>query len=150
MQAQQAPVIPEGLELVTPKDFEKVQPLVVEVSNWLITTPLDKDPEQRKKLNTFLWKWISGTPVFIVDISDNLTRLYARNVQLLNIFLAGYALEYIRDPAAYTDQAASRAGIYAMMDVYKKEVEIKKNKEMDKLLHMSPTDQEAYIQKKFP
>ncbi len=150
LQAQQMPEIPDEIELTTTQDFAKIQPLVEEVANWLIQSPLDKDSDQRKKANAFLWKWISGTPEFTVDISDAVTKLYNRNVQLLNIFLAGYARNYTQNPAAYTDQAAYRAGIYAMMDVYKRGIAIKKNKEMEKLIHLPAAEQEAYIQKKFP
>ncbi|MBS1729196.1 MAG: hypothetical protein JSS67_00315 [Bacteroidetes bacterium] len=150
LKAQSAPQIPGNLELRTDQDFEAAEPLVIESSNWLNTTNLDQYIQERKKVNEFIWKWVSGTPAFTIDISDELTRLYENNIQLLSIFLANYARYYIQNKSTFTNVAASREGIYAIIAVYNKGIGIKKTKAMEKIVHYTPTELEKYIEAKFP
>ncbi len=147
--AQVLPQIPENAEMLTAKDFETAEPILIESSNWLINTDLDKYIPERKKVNEFVWKWVSGTPALTIDITDDLTKLYENNIQLLNIFLAAYASYYIQHKTNFSNFSASREGIHAMISVYSKGVEIKKNKRMEKLTHLSPAELEAYIIERF-
>lgn len=149
LKAQDSLPVPENINMRTDKDFENAEPFVLESANWLIQTDLDKNIQDRKKVNEFVWKWISGTPAFTLDITDNLTKLYENNIQLLNIFLAVYASNYIRHKTEFSNLSASRDGIEAMIQIYKKGIDIKKNKEMEKISHMPKADLETYISIKF-
>ncbi len=149
LKAQQVPQIPENGDMITTEDFEAAEPLVIECSNWLINTDFDKYTSERKKVNEFVWKWVSGTPALTIDITDDLTKLYENNIQLLNIFLAAYASYYIQHKTEFTNLSASRKGIQAMIIVYKRGIGIKKNKYLEKISHMPPAEFEAYISAKF-
>ncbi len=143
------PQIPENTDMRTKDEFEASEPLVIESSNWLINTDLDKYTQERKKVNEFVWKWVSGTPALNIDITDELTKLYENNIQLLNIFLAAYASYYIQHKTDFSNLAASREGIHAMIIVYNKGIGIKKNKQLEKISHMPPAELEGYIVAKF-
>ncbi len=149
VKAQESLPIPENINMQSDKDFENAEPFVIESANWLIHTDLDKNIPDRKKVNEFVWKWISGTPAFTLDITDNLTKLYENNIQLLNIFLAVYASYYIQHKTDFNNLSASRDGIHAMIQVYKKGIGIKKNKEMEKISRMPVAELEAYISTRF-
>ncbi len=149
VKAQQLPQIPENAAMRTTEDFEAAEPLVIESATWLINTDLDKYPQERKKINEFVWKWVSGTPALTIDITDELTKLYENNIQLLNIFLAAYAGYYIQHKTDFSNLAASREGIHAILLVYNKGKEIKKNKQMEKISRLPPAELEAYIVEKF-
>lgn len=149
LKAQQIPQIPENADMRTKADFEAAEQLVLESSNWLTQTDLDKYTQDRKQVNEFVWKWVSGTPALTIDITDELTKLYENNIQLLNIFLAAYSSYYIRHKTDFTNLSASREGIHAMILVYNKGIEIKKNKYLEKISHLPPAELEAYISARF-
>ena len=143
------PQIPENADMRTKEDFEAAEPLVLESSNWLTNTDLNKNTQERKKVNEFVWKWVSGTPALTIDITDELTKLYNNNIQLLNVFLAAYSSYYIRHKTDFTNLSASREGIHAMILVYNKGIDIKKNKHLEKISHLPPAELEAYISARF-
>ena len=141
--------LPQNIELKTKEDYVKFETTVIDAAKWLEQTDLDKEGDKRKQINAFVIQWITGTPTLTVNINEQLAKLYGKNVQLLAIYLASYARNVIELKEASSKLTATKAGLVSMMNVYKKGIEISKNKELDKIIKMTDSELDSYIVDKF-
>ena len=147
--AQAAFELPQNIELNAKEDYTKYEPVVVEAAKWLEATDLDKDAQKRQEINDFVLQWVSGSSTVSVDITPQLSKIYGKNTQLIGIYLASYSRNFIENRSTATKLTAAKAGIISMMNVYKKDIRIIKNKEMDKLIKFSDSELQAYVAEKF-
>ncbi len=144
-QSQATFEVPQNVELQSAEDFAKYAPAIVEAAKWLEQTDLDKETEKRQQANEFVIQWISGNQDMSVDVTGQLGRLYDGNEQLLPVYLANYARNFLENKSA-TKLTAKAAGLSAMMNVYGKGIAIKKNKEMDKAIKIAGSGSiDAYV-----
>ena len=141
--------LPPNIELKVKDDYTKYEPTVVAAAKWLEETDLDKDAQKRQDVNAFVLQWISGSPTVSVDITTNLSKIYGKNPTLIGIYLASYSKHFIENRSSATKLTAAKAGILSMMNVYKKDIRIIKNKEMDKLIRFSNSELDDYVAGKF-
>lgn len=134
-----------AIELKTKDDYTKYEPTLIEATQWLETTDLDKEEDKRKKVNAFVVQYVSGTPAFSVEIGGGLMKLFEKNDQLMFLYLAGYARYALENKATPDKKKSITAGLGSMMTVYKKGIKISKNKEMEKVLKLSDSELENYI-----
>lgn len=149
-QAQTSFEIPQNITLKTPADFAKYESAVVDASMWLETTDLDKEVSKRQEVNSFLIQWISGSPTVTVDVTEALQKIYGENTQLLAIYLASYSRYIIQNKENGNKSGAIKAGLLSMISVYKKNIAIIKNKEMDKVIKLNDENKlDDFIKNKF-
>ena len=85
-----------------------------------------------------------------MDISEQLGKIYGKNIQLLGLYLASYTRKVLENKSTATKFSATKAGLISMMNVYKKGIEISKSKEMDKLIKLTDDNKlDDYINDKF-
>jgi hypothetical protein len=85
-----------------------------------------------------------------VDISEQLGKIYGKNIQLLGLYLGSYTRKVLENKSTATKFSATKAGLISMMNVYKKGIEISKSKEMDKLIKLTDDNKlDDYINDKF-
>ncbi|MES2543907.1 MAG: hypothetical protein V4548_03410 [Bacteroidota bacterium] len=137
---------PNNLELKTASDFTKYEKDIVQAEKWLEETDLNKEIDKRKEINGFVLQWISGSPTVSVEINDALGKIYGENNQLLALYLASYARNYIELKDKATNLTAAKAGILSMINVYKKGIDVIKSSEMDKVIKLEKENKlDAYI-----
>jgi hypothetical protein len=147
--AQKEFEVPQSVELKTKDDYAKYETAIIEAAKWLEETDLNKEADKRQQVNSFIIQWISGSPTVSVDITEQLAKVYGKNVQLLALYLASYSKEYLENKNTATKFSATKAGLISMMNVYKKGIEISKSKEMDKLIKMTSDNKlDEYINNK--
>jgi hypothetical protein len=146
--AQTSFELPQNPVLKEKEDYARYEPIMVNAAKWLEQTDLDKEPDKRKEVNAFVLKWITGSPTVNVDLSDQLGRIYGQNYQLLAIYLAGYARNMIENKNSPTKFAAIKAGLMSMIRVYKKGIQITPNKEMNKIIRLTDSELDGYINEK--
>ena len=150
VQAQTTFEVPENPELRTKQDFIKYEPAMIQAAKWLEETDLNQEAEKRKKVNAFVVQYISDCPTIKVTVDDALVKVYDKNSQLLSIYLANYAKEFIEHKTTATKFSATKAGLLSMMAVYSKKIDMVKSKELDKLINLQEVNLlDDYIKDKF-
>ena len=140
--------VPKNVVLQSDTDFEKYEKDVIDAAKWLEQTDIDKQVEKRQEVNAFVIKWISGSPTISAEINENLGKIYSENNQLLALYLASYARNYLELKGAATKQTAVKAGLTSMINVYKKGIDITKSKEMEKVIKLNEENKlDDYIAK---
>ncbi len=149
-QSQTTFEVPKNVILKSDPDFEKYEKDVIDAAKWLEETDINKQVEKRQEVNAFVIKWISGSPTISVEVNDSLAKIYGENNQLLALYLASYTRNYLELKSQATKQTAIKAGLISIMNVYKKGIDIKKNKEMEKVIKLNEQNKlEDYIAKHF-
>lgn len=148
--AQPAYNLPQNLKFTTTLDYEKYEPDIIAAAKWLEETDLNKETGKRKDINAFVSQWIIGTPVVSVRLSAQLQEIYGKNGALMIIYIASYSSYYILNKSEATEFAATKAGLKSIMFVYQKRIDIKKSKEMERLIKATAENKlDVYISDKF-
>lgn len=141
--------VPQNVELNAKDDYAKYETDMINAAKWLEETDLNKEADKRQQVNAFVLKWITGSPTVNVEISKQLGKIYDNNIQLLGIYLASYARNYLENKSTATTFSATKAGLLSMMNVYKKGIEISKSKEMEKVIKLADENKlDEYINDK--
>jgi hypothetical protein len=140
--------VPQNVTLKVAEDYPKYETEVVNAAKWLEETDLNKETDKRQKVNAFVLQWASGSPTVSLEINEQLGKIYGDNAQLLGMYIASYCRHYIENKSSATKFSATKAALISMMNVYKKKIDIKKSKEMEKILKLSDTELDAYIKEK--
>ncbi len=138
-------VLPDSIALNSKSDYLKYEKTIINASKWIQETDLDKEYDKRSQINTFLLKWVEGSPNVSVIISPALAKIYGKNNQLLIVYMAGFAANEIQHNYYSNKQASIFSGVKAMIAVYRKGILIKKSSEMEKLLKISDSEIVNYI-----
>ena len=142
--------VPQNVELSSKDDYAKYEPAIIDAAKWLEATDLDKEADKRKEVNSFVLRWVSGSPTISIDITEKLAKLYGKNAQLLGIYLASYARDFLENKNTATRFSATKAALTSMMNVYKKGIDISKSKEMEKLIKLTDENKlDDYISENF-
>jgi hypothetical protein len=141
---------PQKIELKTKDDYAKYETTIVEAAKWLEATDLDKEADKRKQVNTFVLEWVSGSPTINIDITEQLAKIYGKNVQFIAIYMSSYSADFIENKTSATKFTATKAGLISMMNVYKKGIDISRSKEMEKLIKLTSENKlDEYIHDNF-
>lgn len=142
--------VPQNVAMNTEADYAKYEKAIIDAAKWLETTDLNKETGKRQEVNAFVVQWITGSPTVTVDINENLGALFENNTQLLGIYLASYTSNFLEQKSVATKFSAVKAGLTSMMSVYKKGIEINKNKTMDQLIKLTAEQKlDQYINEHF-
>lgn len=142
--------VPANYELVVKEDYAKYEADIIAASKWLEETDLDRDEDKRKEVSAFVMKWIIGSPTVTIDLSEKISKIYGKNTSLLINYMAAYSAYCLQNKSSATKPAATKAGLISMMNAYKKDINIKKSKEMEKLIKLTEENKlEEYIAENF-
>jgi len=141
--------LPQDIELKTKEDYTRFEGTLVEAAKWLEQTDLDKEIEKRKLVNAFVLQWVTGSSTVTVDIGTQLAKIYGKDFQLLGLYLASYAKDVIENKSLSNKFTATKAGLTSIMNVYKKGIQVSKNKELDKIIKLTDGELDGYIISKF-
>jgi len=149
VEAQSNFTLPENIQLHTKEDYARYENTVKESAIWLEKADLDKEREKRTEVNNFIVKWTTGSPQVSILINPELVKLTERNPDLLIIYMANFSKCILENKAEPNTLKASKEGIISIMNVYKRGLSVKKNKVMENLIKLSPTDWDAYMVEHF-
>ena len=142
--------VPSDVQLNVKEDYAKYEPAIIAATNWLESNPLDKEPDKRKEVSAFVMKWIIGSPSVNVSLTEQLQKLYGKNASLLIIYMGSYTRHFLENKTTATQFSGTKAGLISMMTVYKKDIDITKSKEMEKLIKLTEENKlDEYITEKF-
>jgi len=142
--------VPANYQLNVKEDYAKYEADIITAAKWLEEIDLDRDEDKRKEVSSFVMKWIIGSPSVSVELSEKIMNLYNKNDKILINYMAAYSAYWLQNRSTATKPAAVKAGLISMMNVYKKDIQIKKNKEMGKLIKLTEEGKlDQYIAENF-
>jgi hypothetical protein len=134
--------VPRDYVLAEKEDYSKYEKDIIACANWLENTPLGTEADKHKEANVFFMKWLKGSPSVNISISEDYVLKYTEdNPDLLIIFLAGYTRYALENSNNKEIQDCFYEGYKSMINVYKKGVGVKKDKNLDKLVKMFDKDE---------
>ncbi len=141
--------VPENYVLIKVEDYAPYEKDVIACVNWLQETPVNESGSIRVEVNTFLMKWLSGSPNVHVEIKPEVVTFMGTNPDLLMIFIGSWA-KYSLETKEYDDKyGGSLAGIEAVIAYYKTNRKIlKKDRNVEKYVKMKDKGKlEKYLKK---
>lgn len=127
--------VPVNYKLVTPADFDKYEPQIIETVDWLQDTPWATEVQKQREATAFLFKWIQGTPTITMELMPMLMNITSRNNKLMAIFIGAYTKYAIQHPG-YLKDDANTAAVKALLAKYKAEPAHSKDLEIERLIKL--------------
>jgi len=84
-------------------DYKVADSFVLIATNYLLTTPFDKDDIGRLKSLQFVIKWMSGTPDYTFTLDEAATKIMKGSDDLLGIYMAAMSKFSLENKAASKD-----------------------------------------------
>ncbi|MFT6716871.1 MAG: tetratricopeptide (TPR) repeat protein, partial [Saprospiraceae bacterium] len=88
----------DNIILKVKEDYAVNENNFIKSYNWLMTTPVGGDPEQRKAHARFLMRWMTGSPTVAIELSDKVVT-YMDCGNCLMIFMGGWSKNAIESKA---------------------------------------------------
>ena len=125
--------LPEKIQLNNREDYAKYEKVVIHAAIWLEQTDLDKEVEKRRDIDVFVIKWVSGTPAFTLNLDEPLSVLTEKNPELLALYIASYSRNFLENKNTASNFSATKAALKSIAIVYKKGIDVARNKQLEKL-----------------
>ncbi|MFT6000973.1 MAG: phosphoketolase [Neolewinella sp.] len=127
--------VPKDLQLETAADYLAQNDNIVAAVIWLRDTHLNKEQQKRKRVNTYLLQWLTGTPTMTITLGPGLAD-YGDCSDCLMLYMGGYAKAII-ESGDDEPLATNLAAVRTVMDFYQNNKgRIGKNKVLQKFLKM--------------
>ena len=141
--------IPSDLKLENAEDYKKTEHLVLNSTEWLLKTPISKNPSKRKEINAFLMKWMSGSPTVSIELVSGIVPLDCADC--LMSFMSGWTKYSLENDYSKDKVECAVAGAENAIEFYKKnKSELGKNSDMEKLMKQQKKGKlKKYIKSKF-
>lgn len=142
----------KDFSLDTEADYLRYEDDVVNGFIYLVESPVDEKPEQRKALSKFLVEWVLGSPTVSIEISEKVAPYLEKNPEYLIHFLGGTAVYQIKTRDLTDRYKSYVAGTEFVIFFYNKNKKtLGKNKEIEKLIKLQKKDKlTAFIKENSP
>ena len=139
--------VPKNYVLNIAADYAKYEKDIIACANWMENTPLNVDEQKRIEANTFLMKWLTGSPTVSINLNaDIVVKCTDKNSDLLMLFLAGWTRYSLENNYSKDQQIGYFEGFKSMINVYNKGILIKKDKDLESLIALyNKGELEAWI-----
>lgn len=141
--------VPKNYNLDKTENYSLYQQDIVDCVNWLMNTPINTKSEKRKEANTFLLKWLMGSPDVHIDIKVEIVTFMESSPEFLMVFMGGWAKYSIESSDFNNKIRGSLSGINAVIDFYSRNISfLKKDKNIEKYIKMKKKGSlKKYIEK---
>lgn len=141
--------VPKDLKLEKAEDYKVYESDIINAIDWLMETPLDKEPNKRKQVNLFVITWLTGSPSVSIEIKGEITD-FGDCADCLMAFMGGWTKYSLENEYSKDQVKGNTAGIKSVIAFYEKNKKtigkIKPIKKYAKLLKKGKL--EAHIRKK--
>lgn len=134
--AQQLPDF-DAIKLDTKEDFNSTaDSAALQASDFLLSTPLEKNNIDRLKSLRYVIKWMSGTPAYSFALDEQATKFAKKNDDLLGLYMAAMAKFVLENKADAKDQNKIKLNAVKLIINYVKDPEnkVKLNTELKKAI----------------
>ena len=126
--------VPADYSFKVKEDYTRYEKEVIAATDWRQATPLNEQQDKRKNVSAFHMEWINGSPTVNVEINPAIMDFEKKNAGMLILYMAGSAKYVLTNNYSKDMRAKQKFALQILMDVYKKDGSIKKDKKMDKLI----------------
>jgi hypothetical protein len=103
----------DSVKLTTKQDYHAAEPLALQVSTFILSTPSDAKSVPRLNGTKFLLDWMSGTPDYTLDLDKNVVKYFEKDLDLMGVYLASLTSSAIQnkliaDPKILTSIAVKK------------------------------------------
>lgn len=125
----------DKVKLETAADCKAADPIALEASNYLLSTPFEKDSMVRLKSLAFVIKWMSATPDYSFSLDESVTKPLKGNDDLLGLYMAGMTKYCLENKGSAKDQNLVKvnAMTYVLNYCENEENNLKMTKQLKKL-----------------
>lgn len=116
--------LPENYKLVVAADYAVYEQDVVNATKWLVETPINEQKAKRIEVQTFLFKWLEGSPKITLNVNADIIT-FMESPESFIIYLGGWASYCIENKDYKNDLQGNVHGIksvIAFYDANKKEI----------------------------
>jgi len=139
----------DAIKLNKKEDFNATaDDAALQASNFLLSTPLEKDNLDRLKSLQYIIKWMSGTPDYMFELDEQATKFAKKNEDLLGLYMAAMTKYVLENKADSKDQSKIKLNAVKSVVVYAKDEKnkVKINGELKKAIEADANGQlSAYL-----
>jgi len=125
----------DNVKLETAADCKAADPIALDASNYLLSTPFEKDNLTRLKSLSFIIKWMSATPDYTFSLDEVASKMMKGNDDLLGLYMAAMTKYCLENKASSKDQKLIKlnAVTYVLNYCENEKNNIKMTKQLKKL-----------------
>lgn len=127
----------DAIKLEKKEDFnEMANDAALKASNFLLSTPLEKDNLDRLKSVQYVIKWMSGSPDYTFSLDEQATKFAKKNNDLLGVYMAAMTKYVLENKADAKDQNKIKLNAVKLIIAYAKDEKnkVKLNSELKKVI----------------
>ncbi|WP_153797057.1 hypothetical protein [Foetidibacter luteolus] len=127
----------DAIKLETKEDFNTTaDDAALQASNFLFSTPLEKNNIDRLKSLQYIIKWMSGTPDYSFTLDEQATKFAKKNDDLLGLYMAAMTKYVLENKEDAKDQNKIKLNAVKMIIAYAKDEKnrVKPNSELKKAI----------------
>jgi len=132
-----APDVPNDVRYKNKDDYRNYQDKAQELMQWVVDTPLNEHPQARKKVNTFLMKWMTGSPNVHLELHPevlgNIIDEELMGMDFMIIYLSAMGLAELEGQPTDDQQTMQHRGAQSMVKAYTTIRENWKQKHLERL-----------------
>jgi len=103
----------DSVRLATAADYRAAEPIALQVSDYILSTPSDDKSLPRLNGTKFLLDWAEGTPDYSFDLDKNVIKYFEKDLDLMGVYTASLTTsaiqnKSIKDPKAITALAVKK------------------------------------------
>jgi len=111
--------VPKGYSFFELEDYENQRSNVIKAVNWLESTPINEQATKRKKVNSFLMEWLTGSTDVSINIdSDVVTFMDCGDC--LMMFMGSWARYALINKDYNNNFKGNYEGVEAVISLYEK------------------------------
>jgi hypothetical protein len=96
----------DSVKLATAADYRAAEPIALQVSNYILSTPTDDISLPRLNGTKFLLDWMGGTPDYTFDLDKNVIKYFEKDIDLMGVYTAALASVAIENKELIKEQKA--------------------------------------------
>lgn len=112
--------VPKDYTLELKEDYAPYEQDVIDAVEWLVSTAISEETKKRKEVNTFLMKWLTGSPNVMIEINSEVLPFMSKCSDCLMIFMGGWAEYSLKEKDFKNKLKGNLAGIEKVIEFYSK------------------------------
>lgn len=128
-------VLPKNVLIDERLSYDKYTSYVVPSINWLFSTPLNVNKEERRRLDNFIMAWLQKNEEVTITMPEYLFKFQNVSNEMYFLYSAG-SIRYLIQGGDTARPKRILAGVKAILDYYEKGNDVKRSEYMDALLSL--------------
>lgn len=107
----------DNILLNTAADYRKAEPQVILASDYVYSSPIDKENTNRSNAISFIMKWMKGTSDYSFGMDETISKISNNDYEILGIYFTCLA-KYALSKGKGADREDMKYNAYLMMATY--------------------------------